>query len=138
MIFLTSPAAFSVRVTPIESAPSPESGIATITVAVQRRYGLDTLSYRKVKPSAPAFPADQTALWTRSRSTASATASIAKSISSPVVNRPRPNRRLARAMSSSRPIARSTWLGSGLAEVHAAPELTATSRIAIIRASPST
>ena len=41
-------------------------------------------------------------------------------------------------MSSSRPIARRTWLGSGSADEQAEPELTAMSRIAIIRASPST
>ena len=41
-------------------------------------------------------------------------------------------------MSSSSPIAVRTWLGSGFADEQAEPELTATSRIAIISASPST
>ena len=39
---------------------------------------------------------------------------------------------------SERPIASNTWLGSGLVDEHAEPELTAISRIAIMSASPST
>ena len=50
-----------------------------------------------------------------------------KSTSSAVLNRPRPKRRLARTRSSSKPKARKTWLGSGLADVQALPELTARS-----------
>ena len=41
------------------------------------------------------------------------------------------------ARSSDTPMARNTWLGSTLADVHADPELTATSRIAVIRAPAS-
>ena len=46
---------------------------------------------------------------------------------SAVLNRPRPNRRLLRVASSLKPRARRTWLGSGLADVQALPELTARS-----------
>src|SRR4051794_40030289 len=53
MIFLTSPAAFSVRVTPIESAPSENP--SRDEVGVQDDIRLDNLSYRGVKPSACFF-----------------------------------------------------------------------------------
>ena len=93
--------------------------------------------YHTVKSNPAPSRTDQATVCVRRRPTAAATVSIAKSISSIVVNRPRPNRRLARAMSSSRPIAKSTWLGSGSADEQAEPELTAMSRIAIMSASPS-
>ncbi len=74
----------------------------------------------------------------RSRRTTWVTAAIADSISSGVLNLPNPNRRLLRVASSLRPKARNTWLGSGLADVQALPELTATRPMFISSASPST
>ena len=73
-----------------------------------------------------------------SRKTAWLTISMANSTSAAVLKRPRPNRRLARVKSSLKPKARKTWLGSGLAEVQALPELTASCFMLIINASPST
>ncbi len=78
------------------------------------------------------------ALYPLNRLTAPITDSAAKSTSSSVVNRPSPNLKLALAISSSTPIASNTWLGSGFAAVQADPELTHTSLMAIINASPST
>ena len=49
----------------------------------------------------------------------------ASSTSASVVNRDRPNRRLARAWSSSRPRASSTWLGRGILDEQALPDDTA-------------
>ena len=70
--------------------------------------------------------------------TVSAILPMVKSTSSAVLNRPSPNRTLLRTVSSSRPRLRSTWLGSGLADVQALPELRATSRMFISSDSPST
>src|ERR1043166_5486820 len=53
--------------------------------------------------------------------TVAATYSTAKSISASVLYRPRPKRRLALACSSLSPRASSTWLGSGLGALAAAP-----------------
>ena len=56
---------------------------------------------------------------------AAMTVSLAMSISSSVLNRPMPNRKVACAKADGRPIARKTYEGSGIAEVHDAPEDTA-------------
>src|SRR5579872_6842444 len=62
----------------------------------------------------------------------------AKSSSSSVLNRPKPNRTVPRAASGLNPRARSTWLGSGVAELQADPVDSATSGRLISSAAAST